>query len=340
MRDVLKANKVIESKDLSSVMAEQGMKHKLRLSRPEGAHVVLAKGDLQFSQFPSGVGVHCSDLKVKRRASSTTDIQPCVSFSILTHGRVDYSLGGQHYYFEAQKSPVIFVNVVTSEQVFTRHLYDNQRVRKANVSVDKSWLLSRCETPSDIKAINAIFNQKTCVYELPGDEEFSTLAEQLIYEKLTPGLTQQMMAEHIALKFIAKSLNILISDKSLQPEQYINTDSFTFKSSQIDTFDKKLESALDQLLDESMSLENVSKQLGISVSTLQRKVKANYNVTTFEYIRNKKLEKARNAIIIDDKSIGEAAYLAGNQHVANFVTAFKKHFDVTPAQLRKIHQVN
>lgn len=331
------STKEVNANHLSIAMLAQGMKHKLRVHDKSERDAVLARGDLQFSQLNSGIGIHCSDLRVTKCASSTTDIHPCVSFNVLTHGRVDYSLGEHLYHFNVTDKPIVFVNLITSEQVFTRHLFSEQRVRKANVTIDKSTLFSRCETKEDREALMSLFAGRTGVFNMPFEDEYHVLAEQLIKEKLNPGLFHQLRAEQLALGFIGKCLTAMLSQTVVKSPMYTKPSTVVLDRPR--GGDHQLETALNKLVEENSSLDNVAKQMGISVSTLQRKVKANYNMTTFEYVRNKRLEKARNAIIIDGVSIGEAAYTAGYQHAANFVTAFKKYFDMTPAQLRKKHHI-
>jgi len=86
------------------------------------------------------------------------------------------------------------------------------------------------------------------------------------------------------------------------------------------------------------SLDEIAGALGVSVSTLQRKFKAAYGYTVIDYVRRRRLEIARSALLLDGISIGEAAYLAGYNHPSNFVAAFRKQFDVTPARLVRQHR--
>ena len=88
-----------------------------------------------------------------------------------------------------------------------------------------------------------------------------------------------------------------------------------------------------------VSLEEIANTIGLSISTLQRRFKKDYGTTVVDYIRQKRLEKARTAIAINGLSIGEAAYQAGYNHSSNFITAFKKRFNITPASLLKSHQL-
>lgn len=84
---------------------------------------------------------------------------------------------------------------------------------------------------------------------------------------------------------------------------------------------------------DQFKLNQVASDMGMSVSNLQRVFRASYGQTIGEYIRQRRLEIARDAIVRERKSIGEAAYLAGYLHTSNFTNAFKRLFGVPPGTL-------
>jgi AraC-like DNA-binding protein len=47
------------------------------------------------------------------------------------------------------------------------------------------------------------------------------------------------------------------------------------------------------------------------------------------------LLRARQALEQEGRSVGEAADIAGYTSAANFATAFKRHFGITPRQCRE-----
>ena len=88
-----------------------------------------------------------------------------------------------------------------------------------------------------------------------------------------------------------------------------------------------------------VSLQEIANHMNLSVSTLQRRFKSVFGMTVIEYARIERLEKAKRALIEDDLSIGEAAYLSGYQHASSFVSAFTKHFDISPSRYKNTQKL-
>ena len=140
----------------------------------------------------------------------------------------------------------------------------------------------------------------------------------------------QLEIERLTLKILTWCLPKLF-------EQQADVTPAVVKTMNIQRQDQQLYLLFYSLVMQSLSLSEMAIKLGLSVSTLQRKIKDRYAMTAVEYVRQKKLEKAKSSLVLDNLSIGEIAYIAGYAHVSNFVTAFKKKFELTPAQFRTIH---
>ncbi len=96
--------------------------------------------------------------------------------------------------------------------------------------------------------------------------------------------------------------------------------------------------ALRELLDEggadALSLAQIAARACISVNTLQRHFRAMWGTTVAQYLRERKLARARLALEVDGVSVTQAAWLAGYNSAANFATAFRRRFGMTPGQVR------
>jgi len=57
-------------------------------------------------------------------------------------------------------------------------------------------------------------------------------------------------------------------------------------------------------------------------------------MTIFEYQRARRLLQARQALEREGISVNEAAWRAGYNSPANFATAFKRQFGISPRQVR------
>ena len=140
---------------------------------------------------------------------------------------------------------------------------------------------------------------------------------------------------------IAQILN-LIKNRSLDRQNFINSPLTHFKSVAMNKTDeeflKKLNTILmDNISENDLSVERIAEKIGISVSTLYRKVKALTDLNSIEYIRLVKLKKAAELLSDGNYRINEISYLVGFSSPSYFATSFQKQFGISPSQfIRKL----
>ena len=128
----------------------------------------------------------------------------------------------------------------------------------------------------------------------------------------------------------------LIKNRSLDRQNFINSPLAHFKSVAMNTTDeeflKKLHSTLmDNISENDLSVESIAELMGISVSTLYRKVKALTDLNSVEYIRLVRLKKAAELLSEGNYRINEISYLVGFSSPSYFATSFQKQFGVSPS---------
>lgn len=84
------------------------------------------------------------------------------------------------------------------------------------------------------------------------------------------------------------------------------------------------------------SLEQIAAAVGASASTLQRQFQAAQGISVFAWQRQRKLQQA-HAALQRGVSISEVAWQAGYSSTANFTTAFRRQFGMTPQRVRKFY---
>jgi AraC-like DNA-binding protein len=67
---------------------------------------------------------------------------------------------------------------------------------------------------------------------------------------------------------------------------------------------------------------------------LQRQFRSVYGTTVFEFLRECRLQRARQALERDGITVGQAALLAGYTSAANFATAYRRRFGLAPKLAR------
>ncbi len=90
----------------------------------------------------------------------------------------------------------------------------------------------------------------------------------------------------------------------------------------------------DNLDNEDFSVENLGKELGLSRTHLYRKIKSLTGLSPNEYIRQVRLKKAAQLLRTGSLNISEVAYETGWQSPANFSTAFKSVFGISPKEYK------
>lgn len=78
------------------------------------------------------------------------------------------------------------------------------------------------------------------------------------------------------------------------------------------------------------SLTDLAREAGMSVSGLKVKFRDRFGEPVIVYLRNARMKRAREGLQREGWSVKRAALFTGYRHPANFSTAFRRHFGVSP----------
>jgi AraC-like DNA-binding protein len=92
--------------------------------------------------------------------------------------------------------------------------------------------------------------------------------------------------------------------------------------------------AIDANLQRNWSLTEIAKETGLSKRALNTKFRDAFGTTVFDYLKRRRLEFAREALVHQRLSVSEVAYCVGYRSPANFATAFRRHFGYAPSRCR------
>jgi AraC-like DNA-binding protein len=153
------------------------------------------------------------------------------------------------------------------------------------------------------------------------------LAEQVLNPPELMPLLQDMYIESRCIEILGEAFATLGGDASVLMDAGQSTRDVL-----------KARAARDYIeanLDKALTLSDIAREVGVSVSSLQRSFRAVYGNTVVDYLRTRKLEGARDALERGTMSIAEAAFLAGYTSPANFTTAFRRAFGLLPRSLKR-----
>jgi AraC-like DNA-binding protein len=83
------------------------------------------------------------------------------------------------------------------------------------------------------------------------------------------------------------------------------------------------------------TLKELSNQSGLNQFKLKLGFRKYFNMNVFDWLQYRKMEKAKELLLHTNRPIKEIGALVGYPLTTNFTTAFRKHFGITPGQIRR-----
>ncbi|MBW7941214.1 MAG: helix-turn-helix transcriptional regulator [Candidatus Kuenenia stuttgartiensis] len=92
---------------------------------------------------------------------------------------------------------------------------------------------------------------------------------------------------------------------------------------------------LEHITGKPPSIKKLSKLVALNEYKLKRGFRQIFNANIGQWMHEQKLQKGRHLILNTNKPIKEISNLVGYPLTTNFITAFRKHFGITPGDLRR-----
>lgn len=94
---------------------------------------------------------------------------------------------------------------------------------------------------------------------------------------------------------------------------------------------------IDAHIYSTISIKELAQLTNMSLSTFKREFMKIYNASPATYIKNKKLAKAADLLLIPELRISDVAYETGFNNVSHFSKSFKQKFGVSPSSYKLNH---
>jgi AraC-like DNA-binding protein len=95
---------------------------------------------------------------------------------------------------------------------------------------------------------------------------------------------------------------------------------------------REVRDTMDANLRRPWKISELARQAGVSRRSFNTHFRRAFGMSASQYLRVRRLDLARDAIVHQGVSIDEAAYLAGYNNPANFATAFRRRFGYVPSR--------
>lgn len=266
--------------------------------------------------------VHLNDLETE------TTVIPCASIKLFLSGEIRASLNDQLLPMPVLNgggwSPAGVVVSHTSRARFHRFAPRGSFLTKVVVDVPHHWIRARLTA---LPGLAPLILQDFGLWPwIPGPRACFLAAEILDLSQKRDSFAPLLM-ESCAMGLVWEALCAALPQSGHESDR-----------PQIHAGDKRRFGRIDQYLalnpGRPVTPAEIATHLGTSLSTLQRSTHRLHGCSLAIYLRNKRLDIARDALLLGHATLSEIAYQAGYSSASNFSTAFRARHGASPSKLR------
>lgn len=283
----------------------------------------VLRGRYLMMALRSGPVLHATDAADLHDTTTRVMHGAGLTISVFLEGEADISLGGRRMQLGRPGGAEAALMARAEPDLFERRGRRGARVRKVNVSLPPGWLEGDERDDAGHKAVLAFARDHRASARWTPSAHMVALAEQILAPPRYGALLAGLQAESRAMELVVEALGLIgvPGEGPSRPRE---------RRRMWDVHD-----FLETRLDGDLSLEEVARAAGMSVNALQRAFRAAFGTTVFDYVRRRKLERARDRLAAEGLTVAQAAFVAGYGSAANFATAFKRAFGVSPKTWRE-----
>jgi len=325
-------NAPVKARDFFDRMQRENQAFRLLSSNIAGDDVLL-RGKFCKMTIRKGLTVHYSDVTNLCDLQTETEIPPHLGIKLFFRGGVSASIGDCSIPMPQRQAsggdwiPSATIFNQREHELFRRRAAIGDRIRKFTIKIFPEWLESGAALAGAGSAsLNAFLAQHLSSRSWCPSAAIIALAEQAMNPPQFEPFLACLYMESRVLGIIAEAF-----------AQFANTGTSRSAGNRLSALERRRIQRAEEFLRDSRgsfpTVEELAAAAGVSVNTLQRLFHAAYDTTVFNFVRTMKLNQARIALESEGLTIAQAAHIAGYTSTANFATAFKRQYGVSPRQV-------
>ncbi|MBV2120571.1 MAG: AraC family transcriptional regulator [Candidatus Thiodiazotropha sp. (ex Ctena orbiculata)] len=281
-------------------------------------------GHCTLASYGFDLEIHANDSLEMSNAHASFELAPKLTVLLMLEGDLDATINDYPLGLSALSGPAGYLWINHAPARLDRWIRAGQRVRKviASIPLDNFALLTELKSALPEEVFRDTKNTLTLLRWRPNDQAIR-YAEEIMSAGPARSTLDKLTTSIAALNLLRFSMT------------HLERQSASNRKDAVGTRDAKRARQVREYalanIGQPLSINEIADSCCMSVSTLQRVFKSCYGCTVMEFLRIRRLELARLAMLDEGLSVGEAAYRAGYSNPANFSTAFQRRFGYPPS---------
>ena len=206
-------------------------------------------------------------------------------------------------------------------------------VEFTSLEIDRICYINKidCDLPTIPKRLAKVLRDINAEDPFTYQSNYSIELADIIYQihnTTHEGLARKSYLEARSLDLFAEVIQLFADDE--QP----NSKQILLRKSDLDIIVKARNLMLDNL-SKNITIPELAKAVGINTTKLKQGFKTVYNQTINEYIRDKRLEVAKDYILEGSLSVKQISEKVGYKNYAYFSARFKERYGAVPSEFLK-----
>lgn len=288
-----------------------------------------------------GLQVHADDLVDAQDFQACGEIERGLRIVMLLEGTVDVSYGGRRVQLRSTagasavgrsrtvRQPRAMLVSIAQTDCFERRARRGSHARRLSVGMDGAWLDQMVQAqPSG--TIAGFCDRHLAMHQWQPSIRITAMAEQIVSAPALGAPLLDLYIESRVLELVSEALSSLDPDHGGAQAPESTSALLPHEHRRVRALHAFLQT--DQAFD--LSLDDLAREAGTNTTTLQKHFRVTYGTTIFDFVRECRLQRAREVLERDGVTVGQAAVVAGYTSAANFATAYRRRFGIPPKLAR------
>lgn len=218
---------------------------------------------------------------------------------------------------------------LSEPEEFRRIIHRGDYARRISIGLERQWIEQSLLGDARVAATESerFLRQHLSTSCWRASPHARAIAEQMLNPPPLPSALAGMYLESRAIELILEAWSRQgLAEAAAPPARGLRPAAFRRMC--------ELKAWLQENAAAALSIERICAHAGTSPATLQRHFRLAHGMSVFEFLQRTRLQQARHALEYGGADVGAAALIAGYASPANFATAFKRRYGLSPGQVR------